>query len=121
MPTVEDLDARWNQLSEEVITGMKEWRLQHLKATFQEIESALDERLGRMRARRLEDAALAIRAADLSTPDESERPRCPECGTPLAPRGSETRELTTHYNQTLELKRSYAVCPKCALWLFPPR
>lgn len=121
MLTIEDLDARWHELSEEVITGMKEWRLQHPKATFQEIETALDERLGRLRARMLEDAALASRAADLSTTNESERPHCPECGTPVEPRGSETRELTTHYNHTLALKRSYAVCPKCARGLFPPR
>jgi len=25
---MEDLDVRWHQLTEEVITGMKEWRLQ---------------------------------------------------------------------------------------------
>jgi len=36
---IEDLDARWHELSEKVITGMKEWRLQHPKATFQEIET----------------------------------------------------------------------------------
>jgi hypothetical protein len=40
-----DFDARWNALAEEVITGMKEWRLQHPKATLREIERALDEEL----------------------------------------------------------------------------
>jgi hypothetical protein len=37
---INDLDTRWRQLSEEVITGMKEWRLQHPRATFREIEAA---------------------------------------------------------------------------------
>ena len=44
-----DFDARWEQLAEEVISGIKEWRLQHPKASLREIERALDERLGRMR------------------------------------------------------------------------
>lgn len=29
-----DFDHTWQELSQEVITGMKEWRLQHPKATF---------------------------------------------------------------------------------------
>jgi hypothetical protein len=53
---IEDLDARWPALSDEVMTGMKDWRVQHPKATFREIEAALDERLARLRVRMLEDA-----------------------------------------------------------------
>ena len=115
-----DFDAVWNQLAQEVMSGMKEWRLQHPKATLREIEVALDERLGRMRARMLEDAALASAAADLSQATASERPVCPACGQGLAARGPSTRELTTHFDQTLHLKRSYAVCPQCGQGLFPP-
>jgi phage host-nuclease inhibitor protein Gam len=55
---IEDLDGRWHELAEDVMTGMKEWRMQHPKATFREIEAALDERLARLRARMLEDAML---------------------------------------------------------------
>jgi hypothetical protein len=55
-------EARWHEEAEEVISGMKEWRLQHPKATFREIEQALDERLGKMRARLLQDAAMASAA-----------------------------------------------------------
>src|SRR5512140_1647374 len=116
----QDFDAQWNQLAQEVMSGMKEWRLQHPKATLREIEAALDERLGKMRARMLEDAALASAAADLSQTTASERPACPACGQPLAARGPAQRELTTHFDQTLHLKRSYAVCPQCGQGLFPP-
>jgi hypothetical protein len=35
---IEDVDAHWHELAEDVISGMKEWRLQHPKATFREIE-----------------------------------------------------------------------------------
>jgi predicted RNA-binding Zn-ribbon protein involved in translation (DUF1610 family) len=99
---------------------MKEWRLQHPKATLREIEAALDERWGKARARILEDAALASAAADLSSAKEEERPKCPACGAELAARGQPTRALTTHFDQTLQLKRSYAVCPQCGAGLFPP-
>lgn len=116
---MDDLDTRWRQLSEEVMTGMKEWRMPHPQVTLQEIEAALDERLGRLRARMLEDAALASRAADWSGADEQERPPCPQCGTPMEARGRQSRELVTHHNQTIHLKRSYAVCPKGKRGLFP--
>jgi hypothetical protein len=43
----DDFDAKWHELAEEVMSGMKEWRLKHPRATLCEIESALDERLGR--------------------------------------------------------------------------
>lgn len=115
-----DFDAQWNQLAHEVMSGMKEWRLQHPKATLREIEAALDERLGKLRAQMLEDAALASAAANVSQATARERPRCLACDQPLAARGPATRELTTHFDQTLHLKRSYAVCPQCGQGLFPP-
>jgi ribosomal protein S27AE len=116
---IEDLDARWHALSEEVMTGMKDWRVQHPKATFREIEAALDERLARLRARMLEDALLVSRAAEWEATD-AERPVCPQCGTVLQARGRETRTLTTDYDQALQLERRYAVCPRCQAGLFPP-
>ena len=48
-----EVEARRRELSEEVITGMAEWRGQHPRATLSEIEAALDERLARVRARML--------------------------------------------------------------------
>jgi NADH pyrophosphatase NudC (nudix superfamily) len=116
---IEDLDARWHELAEDVISGMKEWRQQHPKATFREIELALDERLAGLRARMLEDAALVSRAAEWDANGEA-RPVCPKCGTPLKPRGKEGRELTTQYDQRIHLERGYGVCPKCQMGLFPP-
>ncbi len=115
-----DFDARWHDLAEEVTSGMKEWRLQHPRATLREIEQALDERLAKMRARMLQDAALASTAADIQSASEEERPVCPECGTPLAGRGTARRELTTQHNQTVALTRSYGVCPQCGAGFFPP-
>lgn len=115
-----DFDAKWHEMAEEVISGMKAWRMQHPKATFREIEQALDERLAKMRARMLQDAALASAAADIKGAQEDERPSCPECGAPLEGRGTAVRELTTQHNQMVKLTRSYGVCPQCGAGLFPP-
>lgn len=116
-----EAESRWRELAEEVITGMIEWRLQHPKATFKEIETALDERLARVRARMLEDSALASGSRDITIASEEERPKCSKCGQALEGRGEETRCLTTNHNQTITLKRSYAICPACGAGLFPPR
>jgi len=116
---IEDLDAHWHELAEDVISGMKEWRLQHPTATFREIELAVDERLARLRARMLEDAALVSRAAEWDA-NGAARPVCPKCGTLLTPRGKEPRELTTQYDQRIHLERDYGVCPTCQTGLFPP-
>jgi hypothetical protein len=115
-----DLAGRWRELTEEAVTGMAEWRQQHPRATLREIEGALDERLGRVRARMLEDAALASAATDISALPVGERPRCPRCGGPLEAHGQEKRDLTTMENHTLTLTRSYATCPSCNEGLFPP-
>lgn len=114
-------EAHWQQEAEAVMSGMKEWRLQHPRASLREIEAALDERLARMRARMLRDLALASAAARMQEAPEGERPRCPSCGGPLEARGDEHRTLTTTYNQPLILERSYAYCPACQAGLFPPR
>lgn len=115
-----DFDSLWHELAEEVMSGMKEWRLQHPKATLREIEAALDARLGQMRARMLADLALASAAADMQAAQAQERPVCPECGRVLEARGRHKRVLTTHHNQPLELERSYGECPTCGAGFFPP-
>ena len=117
----DETEGHWQQEVDLVVTGMKEWRLQHPRASFGEIEAALDERLARMRARMLQDLALASAAAQVSAAPEAERPRCPQCGGPLEVRGEEKRTLTTTYNQPVTLRRSYTYCPACAAGLFPPR
>jgi hypothetical protein len=57
-------DPTSDALSDEILTGMHEWRLQHPDATFTEIEQALDHRWYRLRARMLHDLALEREAAN---------------------------------------------------------
>jgi hypothetical protein len=50
---LEGASQRWVGDAESVWTGMADWRAAHPKATFSEIEAALDERLNQVRAREL--------------------------------------------------------------------
>ncbi len=115
-----DFDQRWERLSAEVLSGMKEWRLQHPRATLREMEAALDERLARMRARMLEDMALASRVANWKGEGAESKPVCPECGEVLMARGEGRRRLQTQGGEELQLEREYGVCPKCGTGFFPP-
>ncbi len=117
----EDMDRSWQALSEEVLSGMKEWRLAHPKATFREIEQAVEERVNRLKARMLQDAALASQAKDWRDAPEGERPRCPVCATPLHTRGQHARRLQATGGHDITLSRSYGTCPTCGTGLFPPR
>jgi predicted RNA-binding Zn-ribbon protein involved in translation (DUF1610 family) len=114
------IEARWQEEVAAVMVGMKEWRLQHPRASLREMEGALDEHWARMRARMLEDMALSSAAARISEAPESDRPICPQCGGPLESRGEHERTLTTTYDQSIRLERSYATCPACGTGLFPP-
>jgi YgiT-type zinc finger domain-containing protein len=116
----EAAEAKWGALAAEAFLGMREWRLQHPKATFKEIEQALDARLSALRARMLQDVALASAAADVGAARPAERPLCPACGGHLAARGQDTRAVLTTHGQRVTLARSYAVCPACGAGLFPP-
>lgn len=115
-----DLERGWRELMEEVTGGVKEWRLQHPRATLAEIERAVDERLAKARARMVADAAQTSATADLTQLPEAERPRCAQCGVRLQVHGQETRHLCTTYDQDVVLRRSYAVCPACGQGVFPP-
>jgi YgiT-type zinc finger domain-containing protein len=107
--------TEWQALSEEVYSGLADWRAAHPRATFAEIEAAVEERLAGLRARLLERAALASAATDLR-----ERPACPTCGGRLHARGTRKRRLTVPGDRVVELERTYAQCPQCGTGVFPP-
>ena len=110
-----DIEGEWQRLAVEVMAGMKAWRFQHPKATFNEIETVLDGELARVRARMLQDIALSSKAVEIreKSSEESERPKCPKCGGELKARGQHSRSLVTKHDQVIELTRSYGYCPAC--------
>jgi hypothetical protein len=116
----QEFDEKWAKLGKEVLSGMKEWRLAHPRATLGEIEAAIDERLGRLRSQMIADAALASDAADWREVGEKEKARCQQCGAVVQARGEGERRLQTGRGQEVVLKRQYGVCPQCGAGFFPP-
>jgi RNase P subunit RPR2 len=114
-------EARWRQVAEEALTGMRDWRREHPSATLAEIEAALDERLLRLRTQMLQDSALASPVAHFQQLPTAARPVCPQCQRPLVARGEATRRLETEGGGELALTRQYGTCPNCGRGLFPPR
>jgi ribosomal protein S27AE len=114
----EEMRRNWNGLGEDAISGMLEWRQQHPKATFREIEQEVDERLAVMRARMLSDAAVASSSAEWII--DGKVPVCPNCGMELQKEGKKKRKMQTRGGQEVELEREYGVCPRCGQGIFPP-
>ncbi len=111
----------WRAVSEDIVTGLWDWRQQHPQATLAEIEGAVDARLARLRAHLLQEAALASPTADWATAAAADRPTCPTCQTPLVARGKQPRRLQASGGRDVVLERTYGVCPTCGGGLFPPR
>jgi len=108
----------WNELSEEVMRAVAEWREQHPTATFREIEKEIDERLSGLRAKMLSDTASWSVAA--AWDQEGQAALCAKCGAKLERKGKKKRKLVTQGGREVELVREYGVCPKCGQGIFPP-
>ena len=109
--------GRWLAAAAERFAALDAWRQAHPKATWAEIEVAIDAQLGPLRAQLLGDTAMASEAADLG----GERPVCPDCGERLQAAGARRRRLRGEHDVPIALERSYARCPACGAGLFPPR
>lgn len=116
----EDFEEAWRSLNAEMLAEMTAWRQEHPRATFHEIEQAVDQRIAQARARLLEQVAQASPATDWRTTPPAEHPTCPQCGTRLRRSGTHPRQLQTQGGQAITLKRSYGVCPDCGTGFFPP-
>jgi hypothetical protein len=115
------LRAGWETLGAAVAEELADWRAAHPRATLAEIEQVVLGAMERLQARYLTDLVQASAAADLGAARPEERPRCPECRGPLEPRGQQEREgLSPRQTAAVRLRRSYGVCPTCAVGLFPP-
>lgn len=107
---------RWLADTAERFAALEAWRQAHPRATWNEIEAAVEAQLGPLRAELLSDTAVASDAADLA----GERPLCPACGDRLVAAGSRPRHLRGDGDIPIALARSYARCPACGTGLFPP-
>jgi NADH pyrophosphatase NudC (nudix superfamily) len=110
-------DPKWQNLIDEILSGMAEWRTRHPKATFGEIERETMKRVANLQTRLMEEVAQTSQAIEW---DEGNPPICPECGAKMRPRGEHERGLQVSGGGEVKLKRFYAVCPACGAGIFPP-
>jgi RNase P subunit RPR2 len=103
------------------VLGMTQWRKEHPKATWAEIEAAVDEQINQVRAQLIEDLVQMGESEDWREIPHQERPRCATCGTPLVARGDQRRWLQTNGGEAVKLTRTYGTCPQCGVGFFPPR
>jgi hypothetical protein len=107
---------RWLADAAERFAALEAWRQAHPKATWAEIETAVDAQLGPLRAAMLGETAMASDAAQLA----GEHPPCPACGERLEAAGAHRRRLRGEGDVALALERTYARCPACGTGFFPP-
>jgi len=108
----------WQELSHGTMQGMARWRADHPKASLREIEKALDERITKLRAQILADAAQWSEMREWS--QGTEVPVCPDCQKALEFRLKGKRGLQTQGGHSIELEREYGICPSCGQGFFPP-
>src|SRR5437588_5437526 len=100
------------------VLGMTQWRKEHPKATWDEIEAAVDEQINQLRAQLIQDLVQLGEGEDWSELPEEERPRCGTCGEPLWARGEQTRYIQTTGGEAVKLTRTYGTCPPCRVGFF---
>jgi ribosomal protein S27AE len=88
------------------------WQATHPDATFYDMELAVERQIERLRT-----ALLGSQTDGIFT---EERPACPHCGTTMVRRTGRRKRVVLKGDETLDLERSYVVCPSCGEGLFPP-
>jgi tRNA(Ile2) C34 agmatinyltransferase TiaS len=112
---------KWIKDFEEMGKEVGNWRKENRKATFNAIESKLEERWAKLRADMLKDLIKESELAEFKDLPKEKRPDCPSCGKPLASNGKQKRTLTTTYNEKIEIERQKGYCANCRVSYFPPR
>ncbi len=102
------------------VLGMTQWRKEHPKATWAEIEAAVDERINQLRAQLIQDVVQMGETEEWSEIPEAERPTCATSGLPQVARGQQVRWLQTTGGEAVKLTRTYGTCPQCGAGFFPP-
>ena len=102
------------------VLGMTQWRKEHPKATWAEIEAAVDAPMNQVRAQLIQDVVQLGETEPWSQHPEEERPKCATCGKPLWARGEQSRFLQTTGGEAVKLTRMYGTCPTCGVGFFPP-
>jgi hypothetical protein len=110
------------QNAEQMRARLQQWRQEHPRATFDEIEEAVQQAVVRWQAQLVEELAAegAGDTGDSSAVEWEGRPVCAACGAWMHRCGTRTREVLSRLGQPLRLERAYSVCPTCGAGVFPP-
>jgi len=111
---------KWTNSYQQASQKVIDWRQEHPRASFTDIENRVDEQLAKVRVEMIQDLAQASALTDIQNLREEERPKCPACGKPLAANGKQTRKLITTHEQVVKLERSKGYCRHCRVSFFPP-
>ena len=111
---------KWGESFQQASERISEWRGQHPRASFTEIETMVDAELAKVRVAMIEDLALESALRDIKQLAPEERPKCPGCGRPLSANGKQSRQLITTHEQVVQLERSKGYCRRCRVSFFPP-
>jgi YgiT-type zinc finger domain-containing protein len=98
---------------EQVQRELTAWHSTHPRATFAEIETAVEAQLDQLRQHLLTQHAQAG--------FHEERPQCARCGATMVVKARKRRSVILRGDHVLKLERPYLVCPSCGEGLFPPR
>lgn len=109
-------DDAWEVALAHARDAMWQWRDDHARATFDEIEAAVDAAMQRARAQLVTEVAGRTDGGG-----DAVGVACPTCGQRLHARGSRTRTVLVAGEEPVTLRRAYLVCPGCGTGLFPPR
>ena len=102
-----------------VTAALADWRSAHPRATFAEIEAAVEAQLAPLRAQLIAEALPPD--PGVAAADGAARPTCPRCVVDLQARGRHDRTAVVPGEASLTLRRTYWACPRCGEGLFPPR
>ncbi len=108
------------EMFDAIITGMREWRASHPKATMREIEIEARERVSRLEAHLIEESALLGQANEWAGKPPEERPRCVNCGEALVVRGKQKRRLQATRGREVVLERTGVNLSELPDRVFPP-
>lgn len=106
------------KMLEETLLRLADWQRTSPKATFAEIEDAVEEEVARFRAQLIVDLVSTRSGGERAS--GGDRPTCPECGQPMERRGDKARAVTVRGNRTVRFRRGHAICPACGAGVFPP-
>ena len=105
----------------EIREQLREWRQAHPQATFDEIDAEVARQYATLHAEVVSELSTTSAQRPSSARAAAERPRCPQCQSPLQRRGQRRRRVATRRGVDADLVRDYYVCPACGVGLFPPR